>query len=374
MSAAESLGKVTEALMGHVMNDKQNPVSLPPVVKVESDTERKATGLMEQAAHSAISIISETAKQAIQDNSKKDDPFQAIGKIIDLAKALQPPAPPPDQSLRVFEGMFKAMQEESRTLRQELADVRREQLTKSTSASEEEPEKPKTMMEQLQEMKDMRESLDEMFGGGKGRRRIEDETPKSIWESLGEIALKQLPTLLPGIMQLVSALPTIVHNAAVAKNGGVPMAPPPVPLPNPTPQIQQPAGLQLPPEVLSYLNTLPEQDAQGIISIYPRLQQLEAPLLKHMFDPELGGYHFAEYIINSSAEGRTEYEGLRGIGREGMVKVLQAYPPVWTQVRFNPTGFEEFLKDFLDHDRIMMEEDDDDEEDQPIVPGPRKVS
>lgn len=251
----------------------------------------------------------------------------------------------------------------------------------------------KTVLEQIKELKEIRETLlgDEDDGGGGGGGGGSSKSNPSWSDSL--------PSILQYGLLAVSMIGTIIHNMAVARSGaGTPIAPPAPPMPSdmapvenimrsmsgmsgmsgmpgmPGPGPGAGPGQSQPgqPGQQNQQNQQQNQPGQGRSSGQPTreqviqtyisfLQQIERPLVACLEANETG-YDFAEKLI--SWQGRVVYDALREQGKDVLLTVISAYPPLWQLVSQIPQRFNDFLDEFFAYDEWAAQQDEEGDGDE----------
>jgi hypothetical protein len=97
------------------------------------------------------------------------------------------------------------------------------------------------------------------------------------------------------------------------------------------------------------------------------LKQIERPLINHLNDPSKSGADFAAALMDF--HGRIAYDATRELGKDTLMSVLRAYPPIAQLAAQIPERFEQFVDDFLNADEILAEQEELEGEPEP-EPGP----
>lgn len=169
---------------------------------------------------------------------------------------------------------------------------------------------------------------------------------------------------IPMVTGIFGMISNIVYNYAASRTGQAPAPPPAIPAQAYTPeQMAEIAAGGMPTPTQGPGQEQPAVDGGNV---YQRmLSQIKDPLLRCLENAEAGeeahaGADFAYLLIQWN--GRMGYDALRELGKETIIRLLQTYPPIWTEVVRVPSKFNVFLDGFMDADRIMKE--DQDREDQ----------
>jgi hypothetical protein len=325
VAAVEKLADtVVQMARDNTRNNQQPQQAASP--DVQGLAGAKAVESVAEGAKQGFAIMSEAIKKANEVQAKAADPKEYIKDLRDVAQMMQPPqqANNGNSDLLVMMKMqhethlaeMKAMNERLAT-----AETRNQALLdKLISRPADEPAKrPKSLIEELKSLTEMKDVLREFVGGGDG----DSDMP---WYAK---ALMQGLDVLPG------AISNVMHNIAVARAGqGVPQAPPVDAEPT---EEELPAAIA-PPQ--------PGPDAM----IINALSTLKAPIIQALATAS-PGYDFAAALIYETKNEQL-YSFLSGQGKEGLFAILQKHQELWAATRPYAARLEKFADEFLDAERV----------------------
>jgi hypothetical protein len=329
LANVEAISKLTDALVQQTRDsatrNNQQPQAAAP--DVQGLAGAKAVESVAEGAKQGFAIMSEAIKKANEVQAKAGDPKEYIKDLRDVALMMQPP-PQPNNGNSDLMAMMKMQHEthlaETRAMNERLATAEaRNQalLDKLISRPADEPAKrPKSLIEELKSLTEMKDVLREFIGGGDG----DSDMP---WYAK---ALMQGLDVLPG------AISNVMHNIAVARAGqGVPQAPP----------VDADAAEEETPAAIA-----PPQPASPDAMIINALSTLKAPIIQALATAS-PGYDFAAALIYETKNEQL-YSFLSGQGKEGLFAILQKHQELWAATRPYAARLEKFADEFLDVERV----------------------
>lgn len=368
-TVAESFENMQERMMQVVKENRpQTPVETP-----EAKAQMKAMDIVAQGVEFRDRMMEKVMEKMASPASEKADPIAQITAIMTLMKELRPPENTQtseilktmsdrmmEQEKRFHEQMFKMQSDRIEILEGQLK--RRDSEERQVQAQ---VERPKTLVEQIKEMQEMKEVMREVLG-------IEEGGGSSTTSSL----VDNLPTIIQGLALLGSVVVSGMHNLAILKTGqGVPV-PPPGPDKILTPDQQEAvrsAGFDMPPQPNPGTPNAAYQGQPGdpnmpispFAQYHGFVEKMRPSLLKY-FQEGSSGAEYAEALIELAdgglfgpeATGRQIYDMLQEKGIELIGALIRSYPPVWNVVKETPKKWEKFLGEFFDADRILAEQED----------------
>lgn len=270
------------------------------------------------------------------------DQMNAMGTMMDAINKLipkQPPAPSTDPALaQILSKLTQVLEDRHSTANVDLAT--REVM------------RPKSLVEQVKEMTEVKEMMREALG-------LEENSGSSGF-------VEHLPTIIQGLALLGSVVVSGLHNLAVLKTGtGAPMAPPSpeqiltqeqreavhnagfTPA-QPQPQPGQPQG--------------DDMNINPMARYHEFLGKLKPSLLK-AFNENLPGHEYAELLVElgdnglfgEGSSGRQIYDTLLESGQVSVDMLVKTYPPIWEVVNKTPKKWDKFLSDFFNADAIFAQ-------------------
>ncbi len=356
--AVEALTGTVDKLVNRLTDRDSRPqiVATPLPESTRNVAEKHVVEMMNDGFKTALGAV----KEGIGSQQKASDPMEIVNAVVNIAKEM---APKQDGSQAV---LMKEILETNRQLAAENTNQnnrRIETLEAELRASRRQaeaapvipPAPPKTLIEQLRELKDLKSTMEDFTGGGS------DEEPSGKRGSGSW--MDHLPTIAPLALGFLNIAANFMHNYAVA-NGkpGTPQAPPP-PMPmGPEqammPAIQQPQQHQQDP----MLNPMQALYAQ----YHPMLEELRPPMMECFNDAgsDYPGAELAERVIGF--KGRVFYDQLVSAGPDQLFNLLQSYPPIWNDMGKFPERVTKFISDFMAYDAIMAAQDKEPEVAEPL--------
>ena len=294
------------------------------------------------------------------------DPMAQINAMVTLMtklKELNPPPPPPvapttDPALTAILGRLTQVLEDRHS-------------SVGVDIAAKEVMRPKSPLEQLKEMAEMKETMREMLG---------------IEENSGGGWTEHLPVIIQGLGLLGSVIASGLHNLAIIKSGsGTPVAPPgPGQILTPEQQaaVKQ-AGFQMPqsqpqpgfqPQPQPGFQPQPQpgdpnnMDLNPFAEYHSFLRTLQPSLLR-AFNDGVPGHEYAETLVDlgdnglfgPDSSGRQIYDTLLETGVEKISALIKTFPPIWGVVSQTPKKWEKFLNDFFHADEIYAQQQMDEE-------------
>lgn len=355
MNAVE---KLTDTVIELSKQNQQRPqqVAAQPVQHSRSAEDvgamyKDAAQSYKESASASIELIKAAAMQSSTQQTDSIDPIKQFGAVIELTKSLKG-----DDSVLLT--IMK--QSEDRAAR---AEERSNQLLERLMTKQEPTQatQPKSFLETLREHQEINELM-----GGKKRRKVEeddeddDEKKPNPADSFMGLLVSNLPIIAPMVQSMFMLAAhygaNAMYNAAVAKTGvgtpTIPTAPPQAALP------QQPQPNPQPP-VPEY--TLTEEQKQ-FAPFHPFVAMMQPAIIKHLMDESLDGYTFAQWLIESSTDGRSHYDQLRSAGKDNISLLMKSYPPLWTVIAPSAWRLDKMIDEFVAYDETKAAEEGEDEE------------
>lgn len=274
------------------------------------------------AATRSIELISSTANKVVdmvkdQAAAAGGGPNQSI-EILDRAASIIERMTAKDASnggLKEVMPLIQVALEQSKASNEAQLNFlsRRLEFTESLLLKQQEGgSKERNLLSELQQLAELRETLQGVFGTAEKEER---EDPG---------LMKYLPYVTAGL----GVLGTLIYNFAVAKTGtGTPIKPE-------IPQIQQPA----PKEEAQAQTQVQEEDMYRAF-----LREIETPLLTSLRGGESGG-KFAEVLI--AMKGEFIFKEIQRAGPDQLLALLKMDSTLFQQLSADPR-FPQFLSEFL---------------------------
>jgi hypothetical protein len=331
------------------IGQQQRPTTAAEDKKKQTD---EASGMqsvvkvMADAATKGSQIISDAVTKANEITAKGNDPTAMISLVKEIigvketlaknAEAANPAVQQIDLKalLAPITESLAASREEAKELRKQVADMQAEnlKLVRDMLTAQQKPTeaaKPTSLKDTLKEMADARDGMRDLLG-----IKDEDEAEPLVKASDRDPIWARL--LLAGINMLPGALQVMSYNLAVAKAGGTPMPPQPVPaLPNP-----DGSPIPLPPPLPGA--PTPGDGSQAILQM---LAQIRNPLLRFVSNGLPGG-DFAELLIEWTGDPLVHAQ-LKEQGKEPLMETLALDPHIKQVMSAIPQRFSAFVDEFL---------------------------
>lgn len=371
MQVADTISKLTDTVIAQA-NRINTPV--PQVQQQPSMVEK----LSFEMASSAIDIMKEKSKVEMASASQQTNGLELVDKVVGMAKEIAGSNKNNngDDTLKL---MLKDAMDERRA-----ANERNERLMERMFAQRDNPSAaPKTLIEQMREMAEMRVLMQQAFGNGSdaGGGEAEEKPGK---ESIPEVLIKSLPQLMQHGMGMWGQLnQTLAYRTRLAEiealkaSGQLPNGAAPIQVPvvqqqsaqqQQTTQPTDPATGQPQPEINPATNqpyTQAENEArnakqQEYAKYHGFISMIAQPLVTHLNDVEKDGYDFAEWFI--AGNGRLMYDNIKTIPPDDLMGAIESYPPLWQVIGGAKDKVKEFVGEFLTLDEYLAEQPDEEKE------------
>lgn len=383
MQIGETISKLTDTVIAQA-NRINTPV--PSVPARESLGEK----LTYDAAKAAIDLTTERAKQLGESSDKASSPMDTVNAIVNVAERITGAAKGGDDGVTK---LLAQMQADS-ARRAEAAEKRANDLIEMLLKRNDTPAaQPKSFLEQLKEMAEMKSLMKEAFGGG-------DDEEGGGRQSIPEMLVASAPALLQhgvtmwGQFNQSMALMARMKELEVAKANGQSAPPPSFPIPPHSPQQAQPQqangnngnngnngspGEQPKGEVNPATGQpYTQQELEARHAELVKFQQyhgfiaeIAQPIVTHLNDPgeiidgervKKDGYDFAQWFI--AGRGRLTYDQIKSIcPPDVLFGAIKSYVPLWSIIGGAEDKVKEFIGEFLTLDEMEAEENKEEIED-----------
>lgn len=370
MQLADTVTKLTDTVIAQA-NRINTPI--PQMQQPPSMAEK----LTFEMASGAIDMFKEKTKSEIHASAQQTNGLDLVDKIVNVAEKMNPSkGNGMDETTKM---MMTSMMEDRKEAREraQRAEERHEKLMERMFAQRDNPAtQPKSLIEQMREMAEMRTLMSDAFGTGAAAEEAKETIP--------EMLIKNAPTLLQtglGMFtqfnQSLGLMARMKELEVMRASGQAPtvVTPPPTQPAQPSqPQVtaQQPTA-QRPmnpstnqPYTDEELETIRQERAQ-YAAYHGFIAEIAEPLINHLNGrhPEsnepLNGYDFAGWFI--TGKGRLAYDTVKSVGPETLLNALKTYPPVWNVIGGVEPRVKQFLGEFLTLDEMLQEDDGDEGED-----------
>ena len=369
-----TVDKLTDRLI--TMSEKKVDDRPPAPANVDHEAMSRGLGIVAEAAAMGNTMLQNAINKVTDQTSKQMDPMEMLSKTMAMTKDIMETANSrPAQAIsgdqqanNVIADMMRSQLEMQRGFHDKLFEIQQSQITELKAKLESNSHNtqlanmdhtPKTIVQQIEEMKAVKESMREVLGIGDES----DSKPPWIQENL--------PLIIQGLSVLGAVIANGLHNFAVIKTGqGVPIQPPGpdavlteaqkeemrergIPVAGP-PQPQY-AGQQE--------QSRPTMEGSDMLSQYHQfLGMIKIPLLKSFQEGESGD-EFAEKLMllgdnghfGEGMAGRQVYDMVTSNGKATIMSLIKTYPPIWGIVKTTPDKWEKFMTDFFDAERLLKE-------------------
>ncbi|MFN7996979.1 MAG: hypothetical protein U0Q18_25420 [Bryobacteraceae bacterium] len=337
--------KLVDGILEQAKSREQAP---PPPARPASDVPvERVVEVMTQANKETLSFVSEGIRRMNEASAAHADPLAIVGKIVDVAKSLQPSAAPADsgssQLVKELIGLYKDQAERAER-RMEALEARIAAPAAQPAAAAApappagatvnpaEPAKPKTLVEQLRELKETKEAFHELFGGAAA------EVDEAVEDSKAASLLDKGLQAMPLVMQGLGLLATTIFNLT-RKEGQPPIAPPAMPGMSGAPAPGAPAPVLNGPAVAA--NPM-EAQAMQLIRI------VEQPVLQALRTGQPGFQCAAELIRQHGQPALQGYQMAVSMGKDTLLLLISKYAPaLWDVAQRNSGEVDAFLQEFL---------------------------
>jgi hypothetical protein len=369
----ETMARALESMTDRVVRNQEQPDNRRPP-EVERAAAAASIKMTQEAAQSAIDMNAKAADRLASSRTDSADPikqFEAVAGLIERISGGN--GKDGGMMAMILKDALDTRNEANRRAN----DMQRDFMAMMEKKANGEGEnKPKSMLDQLRELKEMKallkEDVDEDSGEGNGKKG-KDKGP-----DITEMMLTAAPILGQVINGLFYYGANMMHNYAAAKTGAQAPQPPsnPAVLAQEEQQrIQQQATAQQAQQAQQNIPTMngngqPQQqiqltpEQQQFAPYHPFLAQIQGALVHHLQRDDLGGFAFADWLINSNGDGRLAYEQIKSVGPEVMMQLLKSYPPLWGRIGGAEQRVNAFVLAFLDYDNERERLDKEAEEDE----------
>lgn len=355
MQLADTISKLTDTVIA-----QSNRASIPiPQMQPQPSMSEK---LNFEMASKAIDAFSEKMKVEVQSGSQQNNGLELVDKLVSVSERMNPRGDDAHMKLLMAE-MMASRQEAAK--RAEASEERSNRLIDKMLTQQQNPAtQPKSLLDQMREMAEMRSIMKEAFGVGSS----DDGEGKPEKQSFGELALQNAPMIISGIAGLVgqaqqtfASLARIKEMEAYAKTGQLPEgAKPPQMQPVQPMQTQQAPQPQAPnPQDTERVEReRQEQIAYG--QYHPLIGMIAQPLLTHLSDPghvedgeivRKDGYDFASWFIDG--QGPLMYAQVKAVGPDKLMGAIKSYAPLWQQIGGMEEKVQQFIGEFLTYEEFM---------------------
>lgn len=321
--------KLVEALIGQ---NQRNSTPVPPPPYRESPLEK----LTLVGADAVIGMVKKQAESMTTAQTTQSDPLAILQGYATFASTMTAGSKGTELMIDSLSRRLEAAEERSAKLMDRLLDAR---TAPSAAAAQ-----PKTLLDQMREMREMKELMGEFMGGGSSAES------KDSGGSMKEMFIQNLPAILTGGLAIVDRVITgATAITAVSKGQPIPEAP-------------KPAEVQAPPQPQPQPITVPAGMTEAQVRQYHQMLMVVAkPLLDHFkravannTEPPENGYTFAQWFIDGYGE-VPAYTSIavtckNGEGRvdvEPLIAIIKTFPPIWNEVSTVETEFRQFITEFV---------------------------
>jgi hypothetical protein len=368
--AVEALTGTVERLSDRVIKSAEERAQqerpAPVGSTVQDQAQVKVVEIMSKAALDSIELVRDSMRA---NERPRTSPVAELKEIVDVVRDVATAIrPEKDSSPGVLMELFKTAMGREADLNTKLQSLQAAQIASlearmdrllvrlETAQAQPTATPNQSLLGQLKEMGAVKEALRDFLG------LEEEEGPAARGPrapSLLESLVAQAPAILQGLGSLASSAAAAWHNAAVARTGqGTPIA-----VPISLPEAEAPQGelsaAAVPAPEQSAAEQARQTQAAQLSAIRQAIDELKAPLLLALNEGQSGD-GFAQTLIEF--RGRIAYEQLHGLGRDGIIVLLQTYAPdVWRVVVAMPERFESFVREFLNADELIAQREAEEE-------------
>jgi len=330
MATKEALGVMADALKD--MTGK--------VLQQQQEQPKTVVAPITNGSDAPNALFMETAMDIVREKNKQASPVEQLRGLADVVGAIIP-----KQDNSAITEMLKQASEDRRQAERLLSaermdgKAREERLLLKLLEDREKPAPAVTQVTAnptswVDEYKKMKEIFGDIDGGG-GSARDENEVP--WWNDLAKTFMQHaLPSVVKAIEPWGRAYEMKIRST----------------LPPEAQAVQQAVQAQQQPT--------PEQLAHQRLV---RALDQAAPIILSMLRKGESGANFADMVIDFSANGRADYLGLQAVGKDQLIQVMILHPEINALVASMPRqAVEDFVQEFLDHDKIREAEGDEEGE------------
>ena len=381
VAAVQALTGSLEKMVGKVadMADKRNAPAQDR--SVDQEAVSKGLDIVAQAANMGNQMMQTAINRLTEQTGKGPDPmdmmersFSMAKDFLEAAKSDAQPAAANDHS-QIIEIMRMQQEQQQKfhdllfQMQQSRIDKLEAQLTKQETEQHTSmvvAQQPKSLIEQINEMKAVKDTMREVLGLEEGGGE------KQSW--LAENA----PMLIQGLSVLGAVISTGLYNLAVIKTGQGQPAQPPGPEAVLTPEQQEamresgiPVGGHTQPAG-SHFSSQPAQSAptmaggDDMLTQYHQFLKMIEPSLLKAFQDGATGDEYAETLITlgdngyfgAQLQGAQVYSMVKENGKASIMALIKTYPPIWGVVKLTPQKWEEFMTAFFNAEDIWAKQDE----------------
>jgi hypothetical protein len=366
--AAEALRSITEAhermvdknleLSEKLSEARNTQAPAAPAPDAEAHATNRAIDLVASSAERMINMVSEKA-------GSQYDPVEMLRTTAEVLRGGEDKNSGAE-SARIMADSFKETVAKMAEMQEKHLEflktvVMQKNADGTWSARAVEQEKPKTLIEQLNEYR----TIGEMLGWTPGREMVPasaaaEEAPAREQKSSSWLTPETIVPITGLITMAFTLGANMLHNWAVARAGqGKPE--------DPQEAIKKAAAntAGAMPGGMPGAAAQPQQQPQDPRAMWAQFidQQLKVPFLAHFYDPQCNGYTLAQFLQSDgtmgtpTANGRHVYMTLvEQVKREGMDLLIRGNHDIWSKVQGLPQKYDQYLDEFFGYDEWAMEQ------------------
>lgn len=371
-AAVDRLVDQSDRLVNRVieLSDRQTPAP----TDVDTSAQLAGMEMIQRAGERALDVAMKSADRLAEMNSKANDPLELVKAFTDMSSTLHGNSNKEDDRVtRLMESMLEDSRKRADRLEDEMREMRRERRN-GGEGGEGEGGEPRGLLARLQaRLEDkLLESLDGKAAGESSaaeQSSASGSTGKDSFKTmLLEQAFKQLPQMIgPGGITGLLANGVALIQAA---RGAAPAPGTTAPLAGAQPDQLNPA--QAKPATAMPNNGFPPPVLTGnqvMDELISTTWQMAPTLLFHLHSEDRNGYTFARWLIDSSANGRQNFNYMKEAGKDDLLKMIELYPPLDEALKKTPEKRNAFIDEMLRLDEWEKEQeaagdDDEDEEEE----------
>ena len=332
MAANVAVEKLTDALIETTRNKPQPVPIMQPTPNADAAAEavRATTSAFKDTSKALVEMIQEGNKA----QAKAQDPLEFHKSVMEAARlAAPPPASGNAEVLSLMQMMMKQQADANALMLAQLekrleSAERRAEAAETRAQAALHPPAPAVNPAVANPVKDAIELI-------KSLGNLRDTAAGLV---APEAADADMPVWARVASKVIDAAPSMLHNAAVMFSGqGTPVPPP-----------------DLNPEVVEAENQPAAVEAAEEEEVFSKsriAQEIAAPLIDAL-NKQHKGFQFAAGMILTPRimgfPGRVVYEMAIEEGQDGLLAILQSYPPLWQKLIQIPRQLEQFIREFFD--------------------------
>jgi hypothetical protein len=299
------------------------------------------------------------ATQAVVDMVTKNSGSQY--NLVELMTAVKELQPPPQSNAEVL-GLAQLIINTTNSANEKVIGFLTKQLElgaaeKHAVAVAPPVPPPKTAIEQLRELKDLKDIMSDVMGRSPKR----ESDGGGFWENASKF---------------VGEHPEMLATAGTALGGAVtaivglfkPAATPPAAGGSPADALTKAGGNGGAPPTAGRVAApaAPNPEDEQRVQRENLIRKIGRPLLIHLSDPSksgLDGRSWAEYILTDGVpeggvtpEGRGFYEQLKKMGERGMISIISSVPAYFESIKLSGDRFPKFWLEFENYDKWVEEQ------------------